>query len=99
MNEAEALTSLAASVEKLAAALSQEHPYTIPGASDWPLLVACAAVAGVLLGLVYTGLSRKMDDIVGTIKEEKTSCASCEASIWNAIDDCCPRGGRRKGDK
>ena len=58
----EQIDHLLRSIDKLATALSQSQPYTITGASDWPILLVIGGMLVAMIGFMWNDLRSTLKD-------------------------------------
>lgn len=86
---------------QLLAVLKQlaEKPYTISGASDWPMLITIGGLLMLVIAAMWADLRSKLTDhralSSAELKEFKGVNEKEHDIIWEAMracqDDCCPR--------
>lgn len=90
---------------KIADTLSAPKPYTITGASDWPVLLVVGGILAIMIGLIG-GLIRLMwSDLRVSLRDNRTEWKEAVAELkheekvehdllWSALrdcqGDCCP---------
>jgi len=71
-----------------------DHPYTITGAADWPILAVMGTLLGALIAFMWHDLGAK-------IIEHKRDDEKAHDAVWRAMrdckDDCCVE--RHRGEK
>ena len=83
--------------------------YTLTGAADWGMFQFMASLIVGLMGLIAAMVVFMWVDLRTQLnKKDEQAQIKCSANhkkieqdmetIWHAIDECCPRYGRRRTD-
>ena len=86
-------------LSRIADALASPRPYTLTGASDWPILLVVSGILALMIGLIGALIRLMWADLRANMREDRGEWKDAVAEVkkdervehdllWSALRDC-----------